>query len=91
MNTTDHALLRMQQRGVSSDALAALIAYGRVRRKGGVRVVYWDHGARRTFSRNLGTRTDAQMTGKLRGLYAVIGNNEHVITVAHRTKSFRFD
>lgn len=92
MNTTDHASLRMQQRGVSGDVLAALITFGRVRRKGGVRVVYWDRGARRAISHSNGTtRIDAQMTDKLRGLYAVIGNNEHVITVAHRTKSFRFD
>ena len=92
MNATDHALLRMQQRGVSCDALEALMAFGRIRRKGGVRVVYYDRGAQQAVNREHGgRRMSAQMGDKLRGLYAVIGNNEKVITVSHRTKGFRFD
>lgn len=74
MNVTDHALLRMQQRGVSCDALEALMAFGRIRRKSGVRVVYYDHGAQQAVSRERsGRRMSAQMGDKLRGLYAVIG------------------
>lgn len=91
MNTTDHALLRMQQRGVSCDALEALMAFGRIRRKGSVRVVYYDRGARLAASREGRRRMSVQIEDKLRGLYAVIGNNERIITVSHRTKSFRFD
>jgi len=77
---TEHARTRMQQRGISSAAIDALLDYGRASHVGGgCEVVYFDKKARA--KANPGAAREA---GRLRRTYAILGSDGIVITVGHR-------
>lgn len=81
---TQHAQVRMQQRGVRSEALDLLLRYGRAAHDhhGGV-VVYMDGRARRRAIRECGREVGSTLD-RVRRLYAVLGQNGDVVTVGHR-------
>ena len=80
---TDHARVRMQQRGIPPAALDALLDYGReAHDHRGCRIVRFDKRSRRVAARALG--------GNFRSLeryfnaYAVLAADDAVVTVGHR-------
>ena len=91
MVISEHAKVRMQQRGVSQDVLDALLMFGRVRRKGSMHIVYMGRKQRRNVAADCHMHAKCpQILDRLRGLYAVLGDEQKVVTVSHRNKRYRF-
>jgi len=86
MEITQHALARMQQRGIRPDDVECLLRYGRVEydHHGG-RVLFLDRQARD----QLGARTRRSESDRLRGLYAIVASDGAVLTVGHRTRRIK--
>lgn len=85
---SQHAALRMQQRGISEQIVEHLLAFGRTSYHKGREVVYFDH---RTLSRlqRVG-EVCPQICQKLRRHYLVLQDGD-VVTVGHRTVHFKRD
>jgi hypothetical protein len=80
---TEHARTRMQQRGISSNAIDALLDYGRASHAGsGCEVVFFDKKARTRLAK--ANPDVAREAARLRRTYAIIGSDGIVITVGHR-------
>jgi hypothetical protein len=80
---THHARARMQQRGISSAALDALLDFGRTARAGrGRELVFFDREARERLAREkvLATGEAARVCNS----YAIVASDGTVITVGHR-------
>lgn len=83
---TNHARVRMQQRGISEDALDFLLDYGRPAHvQGGCVVVHMDRKAQRKAMRQCG-RQVAKTLDRVSGLFAVLGRDGLVVTVGHRCR-----
>lgn len=82
MQLTQHAMIRMQQRGIRESDVDCLARYGRTEYDHrGARVLYFDRSAQRRLAASLGGRA-AERVG---GLYAVVASDGAVVTVGHRT------
>lgn len=86
---TNHARVRMQQRGIPPVALDVLLGYGReAHDHRGCRIVRFDKRSRRLAAREL----DGRMFHRLEryfDTYAVVGPDDAVITVGHRSRRKR--
>lgn len=83
---TDHARVRLQQRGIPEPVLECLLAYGRtVHDHRGAELVFFDHQARDRLRRTQGAEAFKKLEPKL-DTYVVIAENGVVLTVGHRTK-----
>lgn len=81
---TDHARARMQQRGISPQALEALLDFGReAHDHRGCRVLLFDKRARRRAERALGAEGFRRIERHL-GTYAVVAPDNAIVTVGHR-------
>jgi len=80
---TSHARVRMQQRGIPPAAVDALLVYGRESHDHrGCRIVLFDKRSRLRAARALG---DAfRRIERHLGAYAVLGDDDAVVTVGHR-------
>src|SRR4051812_1317634 len=80
---TDHARVRMQQRGIPPAALAVLLDYGtEAHDHHGCRIVCFDKRSRRRAARDLGDlfrRIERHLDA-----YAVLATDDVVVTVGHR-------
>jgi hypothetical protein len=83
---SNHARVRMQQRGIPSATLECLLEYGRVEHDhhGGM-IVYLDKAARRRLVRERGM-APVRSLGRRLDAYAVISGDGTVMTVGHRYK-----
>ena len=82
---TAHARVRMQQRGISPAALDVLLEYGReAHDHHGCRIVRFDKRSRRRAAREMGAARFRRIERHL-GAYAVLGPDDAVVTVGHRT------
>ena len=76
---TTHAQVRMQQRGISADALDTLLDFGRVAHLDrGKDIVFFDKKARERLK-----KVDTK-TARLFRTYAILGRDGWVVTVGHR-------
>ena len=77
---TDHARARMQQRGIPSAAVEALLEFGSAShlRSKGRELVYFDKAAR------AGLAKVNPVADRLARTYAILGSDGTVITVGHR-------
>ena len=83
---THHARARMQQRGIPFAALDVLLAYGReAHDHRGCRIVRFDKRSRRRAAREL-RGTSFPRLERCFDTYAVVGPDDAVITVGHRTR-----
>lgn len=83
---TDHALTRVQQRGISHTVLELLLTYGKkCHDQRGSEVVFFDHQARNRLRKYCEVSLFKYIEKKL-DTYAVIATDGTVITVGHRTK-----
>ena len=86
LELTQHAELRMQQRGITRPALESLLDYGSVRYDHrGATIVYFDKTARRRLLRDSGPTTYRVMEKQLNA-YAVVATDGAVVTVGRRDK-----
>ena len=81
---TAHAQARMQQRGIRSDALEALLAFGSERylHSKGREVLFFDKKARRRLAN--AAPAAAREAERLQRTYAILDSDGTVITVGHR-------
>jgi hypothetical protein len=86
---THHAEIRMQQRGISMEAVDTLLGYGHQRRHRGADIYYLDKRARSLITRALGKDRYRQLEKSLDS-YLVVGDDGTVITAAHRHHRLRF-
>ena len=85
MQMTKHALDRSRQRAIPPLLIDLLLQFGASEAAGdGARKVYFDKSARRRLDAYAGTLATS-LQGHL-DLYAVIGGDDQVVTVGHRTK-----
>ena len=81
---SEHARVRMQQRGIPPTALEILLDYGHeVHDHRGCRIVRFDKRSRRRAARELGADRFRRIERHL-GAYAVLGPDDAVVTVGHR-------
>jgi hypothetical protein len=84
---TAHARARMQQRGISPDALELLLDFGReTHDHRGCRIVRFDKRSRRHALRALGPERCRQLE-RCFNAYAVVAEDDAVVTVGHRLRS----
>jgi hypothetical protein len=82
---SEHAAIRMQQRGIPQSALECLLDYGRFQYDHrGAAIVFLDKAARRRLSRELKNRSLPRE--KHLDAYAVVAIDGTVTTVGHRYK-----
>jgi len=80
---TAHARTRMQQRGIRTQALEALLAFGSVAPAGrGGDIVFFDKKARRRLARK--APAVAREAERLVRTYAIVGADGTVVTIGHR-------
>jgi hypothetical protein len=85
---TNHARIRMQQRGIPDGAVDLLLDYGRETRAGkGRRIVSFDKRSRRRMFRDLG-QAALRLIARYRDAYAVVGTDDAIVTVGHRQRRF---
>ena len=84
--TSQHAMIRMQQRGIPAGMVDYLLAYGTERhdRCGGV-IYHFDKSSRRRLERALG-RTMVRKLKPFLSIYAVCRTDGTLVTVGHRHK-----
>jgi hypothetical protein len=88
---TQHAAIRMRQRGIDGEALDCLLAYGSsVHDHRGAEIVLFDKRAWRRLARDA-DRALLKRAAENRGLYAVRSADGELVTVGHRYRRFRRD
>ena len=85
---SQHAITRMQQRGVSGEAIELLLNYGRSSYHKGSEVVYLDRRSRSALLQS-GALSHAQCD-RISNHYLVLGDGL-VITVGHKYRHFKRD
>lgn len=83
-----HATTRMNQRGIRSETIETLLAYGRRKRSHGADVYLMDQSARRRARDNLGAKTFARLEKSL-DAYPVVGDDGTLVTAAKRYRRLR--
>lgn len=86
---TSHAQTRCQQRGIPSEVVDLLLAYGEERHRHGATVRFMDREARRRARQELGAARFARLADRLNA-YVVVGDNGAVITAAQRRQRLKF-
>ncbi|TCS32918.1 hypothetical protein EDC30_11929 [Paucimonas lemoignei] len=88
MKLTNHASIRLQQRGIPPIVVDLLLGYGSIEKAGKDAVTYYfDKASRRKISAYAG-----QLFRAIEGFldyYAVVGSDGNVITVAPRVKKVK--
>ena len=86
---THHARARLQQRAIPPLVIGLLEQFGSVARCGGAERLTFDKAARRRLARELGGSRSMQIVERWLSVYAVVGDNGHLVTASHRTRRFR--
>lgn len=85
-NLTQHAVARMQQRGIKVQTVEMLFHCGaKEHDHRGATILYFDKQARQRLCHQYGAAQFKKIEGQL-DTYAVIAENGTVVTVGHRTK-----
>ena len=85
---TQHALARMQQRGISHQAVELLLNYGRASYHRGMEILFFDRQAKKALQ-DLSAQSGC-LWEKIRDNYLVLKNGT-VITVGHKHVHFKRD
>ncbi len=86
---TRHAETRCQQRGIRSEVVDALMAYGRRRTRHGADVYFMDRATRERARADLGRIDYGRIADRL-DAYLVVSDDGQVITAAKRLKRLKF-
>ena len=86
---TDHARLRIQQRGIQEDMLPLLLKYGQKTYDNyGDQVYYLNKASRERLERECGREVLRKIRDTL-DIYAVVGEGNGLVTVGHRFKRIK--
>lgn len=86
---TQHAVTRMQQRGINAQIVDFLLLCGtEVHDHHGATIVYFDKQARQRIQKQFGADQYRRLEQKL-DAYAVVGDDGAVMTVGHRVRRIR--
>ena len=83
---TTHAALRLQQRAIPAFVVELLERCGSEQRCGQADRLYFDKAARKRLKNHLGGPRGMQLIERWLGVYAIIGDNGKVVTVAHNRR-----
>ena len=86
---THHAEARMQQRGISQQAVDALMAYGEYRRHRGAEVCYFTRQSRSHMLKDMGKSAFLKLEKAL-DAYLVVSDDGAIITAGHRHHRLKF-
>ncbi len=89
MGFTKHARQRIQQRGLSTEAVDAILAYGTRRRHCGADIYYLDKKSRRRLVRAFGRERYSKLERALDS-YVVVSDDGAILTAAHRLNRLKF-
>ena len=79
---TNHAQIRSQQRGISSEAVDMVLRYGSVQRARGGRSYYMDKQAHQRAGRSPEGDKYRQCSDRL-NFYVIVDDDDGIVTVAH--------
>jgi NAD kinase len=83
-----HAAKRSKERSVPPFIIGLLIDYGRVVRRKGAAVYFFDKRSRKTLKKEMGSLVYERLDD-LFDNYVVVGDDGAVVTTAHRTKRMK--
>lgn len=91
LSLTHHAQSRLQQRGIPPAVVETLLDYGHEEHDHrGSRIVYFDRQARQKLRRAFGKESYKRIESHL-DAYAIVADNDEIITVGHRTRRINHD
>ena len=85
---TRHGGARAQKRGIPSLVIDWLMAYGRVARRRGADVYFFDHAGRKALRRSIGAPVYRRIADLL-DAYAVVSDEGQIITTGWRYKRIK--
>jgi hypothetical protein len=85
---TMHAETRIQQRGIPPMVIDLLMQFGSASRCGGAERLTFDKLALRRLRRHLGGDRGLKLIDRWLNVYAIIGDNGQLVTVAHKHSHF---
>jgi hypothetical protein len=86
---TTHAQARLQQRGIPPMVVDLLMQFGSPSRCGGAERLMFDKSAVKRLRRHFGGDRGLNIIARWLSVYVVIGDNGHLVTVAHKNSHFR--
>ena len=89
MHMTQHAQTRIQQRGIPTSAVDAILAFGCRKRHHGADVYFLDRQARSRMASSMGRSEYAKIERSLNS-YLVVSDDGAMITAAHRKQRLKF-
>jgi hypothetical protein len=81
---TAHASLGLQQRSIPTFVIELLERCGSERRCHEADRLFFDKSAKKRLRKHLGGERAMQLVEKWLNVYAVVGDNDHIVTVAHK-------
>jgi hypothetical protein len=79
-----HARRRLQQRAIPPMMIDLLLDFGATQRCGGAEHVFFDKAGRRRLQAHLGGARGLKAIESWLNVYAIVGDNGRIVTVAHR-------
>ena len=89
MNMTNHAQIRIQQRGIPAQAIEAILSYGKRKRHHGADVYFLDKPSRERLACSMGQKVYSKLERSLNS-YLVVSDEGAIITAAHRLQRLKF-
>lgn len=86
---TKHAADRLRQRAVPIIVVELLERFGTAMRCGDADRLFFDKSAKKRLKRYLGGERNMHLIERWLGVYAVIGDNGRIVTVAYQTDRHR--
>jgi len=83
-----HASVRLQQRGIPAFVVELLEACGSEHRCGGAEKLYFEKAARKRLKHYLGGERSLRLIERWLNVYAIVGDNGRVVTIARNSKRY---
>lgn len=89
MSVARHAAVRLQQRAIPPFIIELLKRFGSEMRCGGAERLFFDKAARKGIEHHMGGHRSLRHVEPWLNVYAVIGDNGRLVTVAHRSRRLK--
>jgi hypothetical protein len=88
LSLTTHAEARLQQRAIPPLVVDLLMQFGSSSRCGGAERLMFDKAAVKKLRHHLGGHRGLKVVERWLGVYAIVGDNGHLVTAAHKCSHF---